>query len=214
LAVRQLEAYLWSSIPVRNSWGTLALGRDLLRRKVADISSRVNLVPTIAVNLRRSWASLVTSSSNDSKFTYNLRFPGQYFDAESGQMYNYARDYDPQTGRYIESDPMGLFGRSYSTYSYVNDNPIGNVDPGGLYLCMYSISAHNMSCTPDLPGDPSFSSISYVSGNNGAGSCQKCRNNPADTNVPFHGPIPIGSYTIGGPTRPGGLTGPFLLVQV
>ncbi len=42
-------------------------------------------------------------------------FPGQYFDAESGNHYNYFRDYDPKTGRYIEPDPVGirglLFGR-------------------------------------------------------------------------------------------------------
>ncbi|HCG0865118.1 TPA: RHS repeat domain-containing protein, partial [Pseudomonas aeruginosa] len=36
----------------------------------------------------------------------NLRFPGQYYDAESGLRYNYFRDYDPETGRYVESDPV------------------------------------------------------------------------------------------------------------
>jgi len=65
-------------------------------------------------------------------FTYNLRFPGQYALSESGLYYNYFRDYDPQTGRYIESDPIGLRGRNYSTYGYTNDSPISRKDPFGL----------------------------------------------------------------------------------
>ena len=68
-------------------------------------------------------------------FTYNLRFPGQYFDAESGLSYNYFRDYDSAIGRYVESDPVGLAGGSYSTYTYVRDNPIANNDPLGLASC-------------------------------------------------------------------------------
>src|ERR1700722_11537036 len=47
-------------------------------------------------------------------------------------IYNYFRDYDPQTGRYIEGDPIGLFGGSYSTYVFVAGNPIMYIDPLGL----------------------------------------------------------------------------------
>jgi RHS repeat-associated protein len=41
-----------------------------------------------------------------------LILPGQYYDDESNLHYNYFRDYDPQTGRYIQSDPIGLSGWS------------------------------------------------------------------------------------------------------
>ena len=93
-------------------------------------------------------------------FRHDLRFPGQYRDAETGLHYNYFRDYDPTTGRYVESDPLGLIPGVGSSpivprymqaaftsiplgkrvakginqpYSYVNDNPISLIDPFGLY---------------------------------------------------------------------------------
>ncbi len=70
------------------------------------------------------------SVSASSTITFNLRFPGQYFDAETGLHYNYYRIYDPATGRYIQSDPIGLEG-GLNTYEYVGGNPNTRYDPDG-----------------------------------------------------------------------------------
>jgi RHS repeat-associated protein len=64
-------------------------------------------------------------------FTMNLRFPGQIYDKETGTHYNVFRDYDPQTGRYLQADPIGL-GGGMNRWGYVGGNPMGGVDPLGL----------------------------------------------------------------------------------
>ena len=51
-------------------------------------------------------------------FVFDLRYPGQRYDSSTGLHYNYFRDYDPATGRYVESDPIGLKG-GVNTYSYL-----------------------------------------------------------------------------------------------
>jgi RHS repeat-associated protein len=61
----------------------------------------------------------------------NLRYPGQYFDLETGFNYNLNRDYMPNLGRYLETDPTGL-GGGINTFAYANGNPLGFTDRSGL----------------------------------------------------------------------------------
>jgi len=73
------------------------------------------------------------------KTAIRLRFPGQYADSESGLFYNHHRDYDPKLGRYIQSDPIGLWD-GINRYAYVKSAPITGADPTGLsgFICTHS----------------------------------------------------------------------------
>ena len=70
------------------------------------------------------------ADGNSVSYTFNFRYPGQWNDSESGLFYNYYRDYDPKTGRYIESDPIGLSG-GIGTYVYALQAPLSAIDPSG-----------------------------------------------------------------------------------
>ena len=122
--------------------------------------------------------------------TYNLRFPGQYYDAETGLNYNLNRYYNPTIGRYVESDPIGLRG-GVNTYAYTFNNPLGYVDPLGLYweYCQNTgaINFVNNITGQVTPIDKGFSG--HMQG----------FNNPSLQAVPYVGPIPVGEYLISQP---------------
>lgn len=68
-----------------------------------------------------------------------FRFPGQYEDPETGLHYNRYRYYDPEAGRYISPDPIGVFG-GLNLYTY-GPNPVGWADPMGWYHVMTVLEA-------------------------------------------------------------------------
>ena len=69
--------------------------------------------------------------SSTGLFVFNARFPGQWFDKETGFYHNGFRYYDPSLGRYTQSDLLGLEA-GWNTYAYVASNPLGGIDPFGL----------------------------------------------------------------------------------
>jgi RHS repeat-associated protein len=73
------------------------------------------------------------------QFVFDLRFPGQRYDAASGLYYNRMRDYDPSVGRYTQSDPIGLAG-GLSTYAYALGNPTGLTDPSGNFVFLIPVA--------------------------------------------------------------------------
>ena len=116
----------------------------------------------------------------------SLRFPGQYFDAETGLHYNYFRDYDPTIGRYITSDRLGLVA-GVGTYSYVGANPQRFTDrlglEGGLPDAFPGVGDFERATGKDIlqaalltlaPGtlffNPSLAALGAVAGGGGAGA--------------------------------------------
>ncbi|WP_438265340.1 RHS repeat-associated core domain-containing protein, partial [Citrobacter rodentium] len=96
-----------------------------------------------------------------------IRLPGQQYDEETGLYYNRHRYYDPQQGRYITQDPIGLRG-GWNLYSYAFNNPMKYIDPRGLDIWLEGAAPGE----PDLHqsvnvGDPNGSYDSYSYGLSG-----------------------------------------------
>jgi len=66
--------------------------------------------------------------------TNNLRFPGQYYDAETRLHQNWFRDYMVEMGRYLEGDPIGIDKGENHLYAFANNNSVNYVDPSGTFV--------------------------------------------------------------------------------
>ena len=109
-------------------------------------------------------------------YTYNLRFPGQYIDAETGLSYNINRNYDSASGRYVESDPIGL-DSGVSTYAYVVGNPLILIDDVGLDGHSAVTWAHSQIGKPGYgyfdPSEESRGRLQGITGGRGSFKCNK-----------------------------------------
>jgi RHS repeat-associated protein len=127
-----LVEYIWlGDTPVA------VLRNGVLYYVYTDHLNTPRAVTDTANTIRWTWHSEPFGSSSPNEnpsgvaaFKLNLRFPGQYYDVESGLHYNYFRDYDPQTGRYVMSDPIGING-GINTYGYANEAPLEYFDRFG-----------------------------------------------------------------------------------
>lgn len=102
---------------------------------------------------------------------------GAYYDSETGLHYNGARYYDPRTGRYLQSDPLGLVA-GLNTYAYVDSNPLRFIDPSGLSTVVVDVdrtsstatatmgqlkvNGSNIGCTLELPWIDNKNDISSI----------------------------------------------------
>ncbi|TLS88917.1 hypothetical protein FD720_04165, partial [Photobacterium damselae subsp. damselae] len=82
---------------------------------------------------KASYSPFGKATVTTEQIKFNLRFPGQYYDAETGLHYNWHRYYDPSLGRYLQSDRLGLFD-GMDTYGYVRGNPLVWSDPTGQFV--------------------------------------------------------------------------------
>ena len=138
---RMQVAYGWAP---DSDWGTRPLwqanlneGQTLKNASYHYLITDHLGTPQLAINSagEQSWKINSDAFGNseldaNNQITMNLRFPGQYYDEETGLSYNYFRDYDAKTGRYIQNDPIGLAG-GINTYGYVGGNPLVYSDPTG-----------------------------------------------------------------------------------
>jgi RHS repeat-associated protein len=92
----------------------------------------------------------------------NFRFPGQYFDQETGFHYNYHRYYDPRTGRYLRPDPIGQFG-GVNLFIYSHNNPCNNTDPEGLWVIIpFLVNVAQKSMAYIIPLTPYIPSVTNI----------------------------------------------------
>lgn len=128
----------------------------------ADHLGTLRGVTDTSGNVAYSWAWQNDAFGDQPKSgaaTFYARFPGQYFDVETGLNYNVHRHYESATGRYAQPDPMGL-AAGPSLYAYAHSNPVQRTDPMGLddTVCMYDSSMCGMQ--GNIPPQDSFVFIS------------------------------------------------------
>ncbi|PJO36199.1 hypothetical protein CTI10_024000 [Delftia acidovorans] len=116
----------------------------------------------------RGYGQTVSGPSYAQAVKFDLRYPGQVFDEETGLSYNLHRYYDAATGRYIQADPIGLEG-GWNRFGYVGGDPLGASDPMGLMpQCRWlGLVMHCSNVNHPIPGYENPSNPPWSWGNGG-----------------------------------------------
>ena len=129
------EGSLWSTDPIWQA--DLAADQSLKEASYHYLVTDHLGAPVLALNKagETTWKARYEAFGkaridNASTAQINLRLPGQYFDAETGLHQNWNRDYAPGIGRYVQADPLGIFG-GMNVYQYAYGNPIYYIDDSG-----------------------------------------------------------------------------------
>jgi len=125
------------------------MGYALLREK-APLGQKVEDLGLHLENVLLSDCCVRGKSAANDECASGAVLPGQYFDQETNLHYNHFRYYDPELGRYITSDPIGLDGGK-NTYSYANQNSVRFYDILGLKVtCQWIVQKYYNKTTPKL----------------------------------------------------------------
>jgi len=130
--------YIWlGDLPVAtvDNTGSGSATSSTINYVVADQLATPRVVTNSAGTVVWSWTyqgnPFGEQQPTSSGYVLNLRYPGQWYDAETGTADNGYRTFESYLGRYAQTDPTGFNG-GISTYAYVGSSPLNAVDPWGL----------------------------------------------------------------------------------
>lgn len=128
----QIVEYIWlGDIPIAAEMGNDRLIYILTDHRGAPIRGYDATTKANVWSLDSGPFGESTAIVSVSGVEINLRFPGMYYDKQTGLYYNHHRYYNPKWGRYMEPDPIGLEG-GLNPFVYSNNDPINKADPSGL----------------------------------------------------------------------------------
>jgi len=130
-----IKDYIWNEGLVPVAQINVVIGVDTIHYLHTDHLMTPRFATNASQQISWRWEGEAFGETEDQAILseVNLRFPGQYFDRETGEHYNWNRYYRAGIGRYLRSDPIGLH-KEINTFSYVDGNPLTKLDYSGLSI--------------------------------------------------------------------------------